>query len=156
MTEKPFTKLIDDLKAISTRYDTVRTHFGRVFMQAEALAQHPDSPMKGQGLKAKMDAGSILIDFLDRRIRISMRYDRKTGKGVLHADDESAVRPGRPPETFARIEFTGKGDTDLLGEEDDKMTLSEPADCMLLVVRLIDAALDRDPWKQGPISKSAP
>jgi len=62
-------------------------------------------------------------------------------------DDESAVRPGRLPETFERIEFTGKGDTDLVGEDEDKLTLSEPADCMLLVARLVDTTLDRDPWK---------
>ncbi len=147
MNEKTFERSIDDLKGISARYEIMRAHFERVFTQAEGLAADPASPLKGQGLRVKMDAGAILIEFVDRRIRISMRYNRKTGKGVLHVDDESAVRPGRLPETFERIEFTGKGDTDLVGEDEDKLTLSEPADCMLLVARLVDTALDRDPWK---------
>jgi len=150
MNEKTFARSTDDLKGIRERYESMRAHFERVFAQAKRLAEEPESPLKGKGLVAKMDAGAILIEFLDRRVRISMRYDREKGRGVLHVDDESAVRPGRAPETFERIEFRGTGETDLVNEHGDQLTLATPGDCMLLVARLIDTALDRDPWKKVP------
>jgi len=143
VNEKTFKQSTDDLKVLGARYATMRAHFEQVFAQAKRLAEEPESPMKGQGLLVEMDAGAILIEFVGRRIRISLRYDRKTGRGVLHVEDESADLP----ETFERIEFRGTGETDLTNEHGDKLNLSQTGDCMLLVARLIDTALDRDPWK---------
>lgn len=146
MNEKTFARSVQDLNQSSERYQTMQGHFERFCAQAKRLAEEKESPLKG--LRAKMDQGALLVEFLDRRIRICMRYDRKTEKGVLHAEDESAVRPGRDPETLARVPFNGIGETELGGgQHGDKLNLGLPADCMTLVVRLVDTALDRDPWK---------
>ncbi|HKQ24068.1 MAG TPA: hypothetical protein VJT81_06455 [Burkholderiales bacterium] len=145
MNPKTFARTIDELNRSGARYNTLHGHFERFCAQAKRLAEDSDSPLRG--LLANMDGDALLVQFLDRRIRISMRYDRKTLKGVLHAEDESAVRPGLAPETFERVPFDGAGETALSGgEHGDNLNLSLPADCLTLLVRLVDAALGRDPW----------
>jgi hypothetical protein len=52
MNEKTFQRSADDLKLVSSRYATMRTHLESLFTQAKRLAEDQDSPMKGQGLRS--------------------------------------------------------------------------------------------------------
>lgn len=146
MNQKPFNVAIDDLKRTGARYESMRVHFERVCAQAKLLAEGPESPLRGF-LRAEMDQGALLLAINDRRLRISLQYDRKTERGVLYVEDESAVGPGRVPETIERIPFNGLGETGLAREDGDQLHLGLAADCLTLVARLVDTALDRDPWK---------
>jgi hypothetical protein len=146
MNEKTYESVIGDLKGSSAHYETMRGHFEQFCAQIKRLAEEQASPVKGI-LRAKMDGGAILVEFLDRRIRISARYDREIKGGVLLAEDESAVLSERAPETFERVPFNETGETDLGGGlYGGKLNVGVPADCMTLALRLVDAALDRNPW----------
>lgn len=77
-----------------------------------------------------------------------MRFNRAARKGVLHVEDVSAVGPQRDAQTLDRIPFEVTSETEFAGGRyGGKLSLAVPADSLTLALRIVDVALDQDPWK---------
>ena len=142
MDAKTFDKLGAELNHARARFQEMQSHFERFCAEAERFNE-PQSPVKG--VTVKREGQMLFVTYLDRRIRISMRFDHKAAKGPLHVEDLSATE--RQIKTVPRIPFDDSGQTDLgRGEEPGKLTLAEAPDCKRLALHCIELALDQDPW----------
>jgi hypothetical protein len=142
MYAKTFDKLGAELNHARARFQEMQSHFERFCAEAERFNE-PQSPVKG--VNVKREGQMLFVACLDRRIRISMRFDHKAAKGALHVEDLSATE--RPMKTIPRIPFDESGQTDLgRGEEPGKLTLASVPDCKRLALHCIELALDQDPW----------
>jgi len=109
-----YDELINTLHRACSRYEVLKAHFDRFCTQAKRLEDDPQCPLRG--IAVEVEALAVRIAFLDRRIRISLRFDRQESKGVLQVEDISATESLRPAATIDRIAFDGTGETGLRGD----------------------------------------
>jgi len=108
MYAKTFDKLGAELNHARARFQEMQSHFEQFCGQAERLNE-PQSLVKG--VTVKREGQMLFVACLDRRIRISMRFDHKAAKGALHVEDLSATE--RPMKTIPRIPFDESGQTEV-------------------------------------------
>jgi len=140
MDARPFDEVRQDLSRATTLYGQLQVHFERFCTEAKRL-QEASSPLRG--VKTSWEGRSLLVDFLDRRQRVSFEFDRKAEKGFLRLENVSRSDAQRDVTTVLRIAFDRSGETDVGGGlEGGKVQLALPADCKALAVCLIEAGLD--------------
>jgi len=142
---KTFDALVADLRRAAGCYEGLLRYFGQFCREADRFNE-PTSPVKGLAVtRSRSGDHALQMAYLDRTVRVSMRFDRKALGGVLHVEDVSD--PTQPPKTLARIPFEQNGDTDIGGGYTGKgVNLGLPADCKTLALRCVDLSLDFDPW----------
>ncbi len=140
MDAKPFEVVRQDLTRVTALYGQLQAHFERFCTEARRL-QEASSPLRG--VKTSREGRSLLVDFLDRRQRVSFEFDRKAEKGVLHLENISRLETERDSITVTRITFDRSGETDAGGGSDGaNVQLGNIADCKALAVCFIDAGLN--------------
>ena len=131
--ETTCSKLVED----KMRYQALLRRFEQLKAGFKRLAEERNSPVPG--IKYEEKEGALLVSFLDRRIRGSMRYRRP--KGVVHVEDVSTA--GQPPASI-NIPFDEDGITDQPGGIDGgNLSLASPG-ANVTSRFSIDAALERD------------
>lgn len=144
---KTYDELCADLSGFADRYQAFDQHFERFCAEAAALPEH----CSVRGFSPSRDGKALIIGFFDRTLRITMRYNRKLPKGVLHVDDVSAPPPEGHFKTLDLIEFDDTGLTGLhRASAGAHLSLGRAEDCRTIVLRCIDLALDYDPWAPTP------
>ena len=140
-----YMKLRRNLMEDFQSYETLREHFESFCKAAQQLIEAGTGI---QGLKAKTDDHALILEFIDRRIRVTMRRDRKAKMGALYVKDVSNRRPDDKPMFVTAIPFDHRSETELAGGmHADKLHLTVPHDAVALALLIVNTALDKDPWK---------
>jgi hypothetical protein len=147
-TAKTFEVARIDLNKARERYQKLSNHFERFCAEAQRLE---DRESQIEGISVTRDGAGLTLGFLDRRIRVSFRFNRLEGKGELHVEDLSVRdREGWGPVTIGRVAFTASGETAISGGYGNKLiNLEQPADCLTFALRFLDSALDKNPWVES-------
>jgi hypothetical protein len=142
MDARPFDVVRQDLSRASALYGKLQTHFERFCTEARRLQ---DAGSALRGVKISREGRALVLDFLDRRQRVTFEFDRKAEKGFLHLENISRLDRGVDAATLTRIAFDSAGETDIGGGCDGgKLQLAILADCKALAVCFIDAGLDHE------------
>jgi hypothetical protein len=135
---KPFAELTAVLNDAQADYQAIQDHFAAFARDAMRFNEN-DSPVRG--LKITDEGGStLLVEFLDRRIRISRRFS--LGGGALWVDDVTV--PDRPAHLTSVRYFT-TGETEIPGSRTSTVfKLDSVGDCKELLLRFVELALEKD------------
>jgi hypothetical protein len=147
MDNRTFGEVINALSRTASDFELLNNHFEQFCTQALRLNE-PASPIKS--IRVKREGKALLLAFLDRRLTVNFRLNRETRFGILHVEDVSA--PERTVNgvhrTVTRIQFDSSGETGLPGGyTGDPINLGLVQDCTPLAVRIVDLAMNQDPWK---------
>ncbi len=142
MKTKSYPTLIEDIHRAQVDHQAAHGYFARFAEQVMRLNGN-GAVVSGISVTRRPE-GALSFAVLDRNFQISVRVDHRAGKGLLHVQDVS--NPDVGPKTLERVPFDANGNTGLAVEGGAPINLGAEGDCLLLALRIIDAALDYDPW----------
>jgi hypothetical protein len=141
-----FKAAMTNLDRAAGTYEQLNAHFERFCEQAARL-QEKESGLSGIQV-TREGPTSLLLEFLDRRLRVTFHFDRKARAGILSLGNAPlqsiACAPSAP--SIAHVTFSPSGETNVAGGyAGQEMDLGMIQDCIALAAHLIDAGLDDSP-----------
>jgi len=130
------------VKRACENWTRLREHFAAFVKSAGRFGQ-PDCAIKGIAI-VSASADELVMEFVNRRLRIWMDFDRDAERGLLVVDDVTdCTGRSAPPIRIGTLAFDYSGATDLAAGNavGTKANLSQPQDAWHLTMSILDKAL---------------
>ena len=130
------------VKRACDNWTRLREHFA-AFVRAAARFGQPDCPIQGISI-VSASAEELVMEFVNRRLRIWMDFDRDAERGLLVVDDVTDYTGrGAAPIRIGTLAFDYSGATDLAGGSaaGTKANIGQPQDAWHLTMSILDKAL---------------